>query len=79
MRFIFSSISTPSQPPIIQHYNFALIICKHPRTNKYLLVQEFGSQGFWCPGGAVDPMESLTEVSFLIKFLINYHFSYFIF
>jgi 8-oxo-dGTP pyrophosphatase MutT (NUDIX family) len=28
-------------------------------TGKYLLCQEFANQGFWCPGGAVDPGETL--------------------
>jgi 8-oxo-dGTP pyrophosphatase MutT (NUDIX family) len=45
---------------ITQLYNFALVICKHPITGKYLLCQEFANQGFWCPGGAVDPGETLS-------------------
>lgn len=35
------------------------MICRHPVTRRYLLCQEFASQGFWCPGGAVDPGEQL--------------------
>jgi 8-oxo-dGTP pyrophosphatase MutT (NUDIX family) len=41
-------------------YNFSLVICRHPVTGKFLLCQEFANQGFWCPGGAVDPGEMLT-------------------
>lgn len=46
--------------PANQLYNFSLVFCRHPRTGKYLLCQEFANQGFWCPGGAVDPGETLT-------------------
>ena len=48
---------------IVQLYNFSLVICKHPETGKYLLCQEFASQGFWCPGGAVDPGETMTSAA----------------
>jgi 8-oxo-dGTP pyrophosphatase MutT (NUDIX family) len=43
-----------------QLYNFALVICKHPITHKFLLCQEFANQGYWCPGGGVDPGEILS-------------------
>jgi len=39
-------------------YSFALVVCRHP-DGRILLVQEFCNQGFWLPGGAVDPRESL--------------------
>mmetsp|Transcript_12513 Transcript_12513/g.19689 ORF Transcript_12513/g.19689 Transcript_12513/m.19689 type:complete len:154 (+) Transcript_12513:654-1115(+) len=39
-------------------YSFSLVLCRHP-DGRYLLVQEFCNQGFWLPGGAVDPGESL--------------------
>ena len=40
-------------------YSYALVVCKHPETGEYLLCQEFGDQGFWIPGGAVDPGETM--------------------
>jgi 8-oxo-dGTP pyrophosphatase MutT (NUDIX family) len=57
----------PTQEPIPKYcnnlYNFALVICRHPDTHRYLLCQEFASQGFWCPGGAVDPGERFMEAA----------------
>ena len=44
--------------PVTLH-SFALVVCKHPTTGEYLLCQEFGDQGFWIPGGHVDPGESM--------------------
>lgn len=47
-------------PQLSTHlYNFSLVICRHPVSGRYLLCQEFANQGFWCPGGAVDPGERL--------------------
>lgn len=40
-------------------YNFALVVCRHPQTGKYLLCQEFSNRGFWLPGGKVDCGEGL--------------------
>jgi 8-oxo-dGTP pyrophosphatase MutT (NUDIX family) len=48
---------------ISQLYNFSLVICRHPHTGKFLLCQEFANQGYWCPGGAVDPGETLTTAA----------------
>lgn len=45
---------------LTQLYSFSLVICKHPVTHKFLLCQEFADQGYWCPGGHVDPGETLT-------------------
>ena len=39
-------------------YGFSLVVCRHPITGLYLLCQEFCNQGFWVPGGAVDPGET---------------------
>jgi hypothetical protein len=39
-------------------YGFSLVICRHPVTRTFLMCQEFAGQGFWVPGGAVDPGES---------------------
>ena len=44
-------------------YSFALVVCRHPATGRYLLVQEFCNQGFWLPGGRVDAGESLTSAA----------------
>lgn len=49
--------------PTTQLYIFALVICRHPITHQYLLVHEFAGQGLWCPGGAVDGGENLTEAA----------------
>jgi 8-oxo-dGTP pyrophosphatase MutT (NUDIX family) len=46
-----------------QLYNFSLVVCRHPNTGKYLLCQEFASQGFWLPGGAVDAGEGLVSAA----------------
>jgi 8-oxo-dGTP pyrophosphatase MutT (NUDIX family) len=53
----------PPSETITRSYNFSLVICKHPVTGKFLLCQEFANQGFWCPGGAVDPGELPTEAA----------------
>lgn len=39
-------------------YGFSLVVCRHPTTGHYLLCQEFCNQGYWVPGGAVDPGET---------------------
>jgi 8-oxo-dGTP pyrophosphatase MutT (NUDIX family) len=46
-----------------QLYNFSLVVCKHPPTQRFLLCQEFSSQGLWLPGGAVDGGETLTDAA----------------
>lgn len=46
-----------------QLYNFSLVVCRHPRSGKFLLCQEFSNQGFWLPGGAVDGGETLTSAA----------------
>ena len=40
--------------------NFSLVVCRHPVHKKFLLCQEFSDQGFWLPGGAVDPGEKMS-------------------
>ena len=42
-------------------YTFALVVCRHPQTGKYLLVEEGCSVGWWLPGGRVDPGEHFCE------------------
>jgi len=44
-------------------YHFSLVIVKRPIDNKYLVVQEFASVGFWLPGGRVDPGETFIEAA----------------
>ena len=39
-------------------YNFSLIICRNPKTGKYLAVNESRDRGWWIPGGAVDDGET---------------------
>lgn len=43
-------------------YSFSLVVCRHP-DGRFLLVQEFSNQGFWLPGGAVDPGEALCSAA----------------
>eukprot|EP00291_Cryptomonas_curvata_P025595 CAMPEP_0172174126 /NCGR_PEP_ID=MMETSP1050-20130122/13473_1 /TAXON_ID=233186 /ORGANISM="Cryptomonas curvata, Strain CCAP979/52" /LENGTH=375 /DNA_ID=CAMNT_0012846031 /DNA_START=214 /DNA_END=1341 /DNA_ORIENTATION=+ len=43
-------------------YSFALVVCQRS-DGRFLLVQEFSNQGFWLPGGAVDPRESLCSAA----------------
>ncbi|RQM23291.1 hypothetical protein B5M09_000704 [Aphanomyces astaci] len=39
-------------------YCFALVVCRHPVTKHFLLVQEFACSGYWLPGGRVDAGET---------------------
>jgi 8-oxo-dGTP pyrophosphatase MutT (NUDIX family) len=36
-----------------------LVVCQRPSDGRFLTVQEFGRQGYWLPGGAVDPGEDI--------------------
>ncbi|CEM36802.1 unnamed protein product [Vitrella brassicaformis CCMP3155] len=38
---------------------FALVVVENPHTRQFLLVQEYGGNGYWLPGGHVEPGESL--------------------
>jgi 8-oxo-dGTP pyrophosphatase MutT (NUDIX family) len=42
---------------------FALVICRHPITKKFLLVEEGCSVGFWIPAGRVDPGETFQQAA----------------
>jgi len=44
-------------------YAFSLVLVRNPKDNRYLLVQEFASSGYWLPGGRVDPGEQLTDAA----------------
>ena len=37
---------------------FSLVVCRHPYTKQFLLVQEFACSGYWLPGGRVDAGET---------------------
>ena len=43
---------------VFETYQFSLIICKNPKTGKYLAINETKDRGWWIPGGAVDAGES---------------------
>ena len=52
----------PSGPPIperikVSLYTFALVVTRRKKDGKFLMVQEFCNQGYWLPGGGVDPGE----------------------
>ncbi|KAF0697372.1 Aste57867_11924 [Aphanomyces stellatus] len=44
-------------------YCFALVVCRHPLTKLFLLVQEFACSGYWLPGGRVDAGETPAEAA----------------
>ena len=44
-------------------HSYSLVVCRHPLTGHLLLCQEFGNQGYWTPGGAVEPGETLEEAA----------------
>ncbi|UJR32025.1 hypothetical protein I4U23_019493 [Adineta vaga] len=51
---------TPSAAPL---YAFALVVCQRKSDNRFLLVQESGSMGFWLPGGRVEVGEQLDKAA----------------
>ncbi len=44
-------------------YSFALVVVQHPVTQKFVLVEECCKQGYWLPGGRVDPGETFQEAA----------------
>lgn len=46
----------------VMTYAFALVVCRHP-DGRFLLVEECCSQGWWLPGGRVDPGETFQEAA----------------
>lgn len=56
-------VPSSSGPAATQLFHFALCIVRLPGTQRYLLVQEFANEGFWCPGGAVDRAESVQQAA----------------
>jgi 8-oxo-dGTP pyrophosphatase MutT (NUDIX family) len=47
----------------IKLHAFALVVCHRRSDDTLLLVQEFGSIGYWLPGGAVDHGETLADAA----------------
>lgn len=42
-------------------YRFALVVCRHPTTNDYLMVEE--KDGWWLPGGGVEQEETFEHAA----------------
>ncbi|KAG2489185.1 hypothetical protein HYH03_012411 [Edaphochlamys debaryana] len=52
---------------------FALAIVRRPSDGKFLMVQERYHEGYWVPGGGVDPGESLMEVTGILTIEASHH------
>ncbi len=50
----------PSATPL---YAFSLVVCQRKQDNRFLVVQESGSAGFWLPGGRVEVGEQLDKAA----------------
>lgn len=44
-------------------YAFSLVVCQRKRDNRFLVVQESASMGFWLPGGRVEVGEQLDKAA----------------
>ena len=44
-------------------YSYALVICRHPTTGKFLAVNETEHRGWWIPGGGVDAGETFAQAA----------------
>ncbi|CAF4433817.1 unnamed protein product [Rotaria sp. Silwood2] len=44
-------------------YAFSLVVCRRKSDNRFLVVQESGSKGFWLPGGRVEIGEQLDKAA----------------
>jgi 8-oxo-dGTP pyrophosphatase MutT (NUDIX family) len=58
----------PGHPPDtsrghINLYSFGLVVVQRQRDKKFLVVQEFASQGYWLPGGGIDAGEQPTKAA----------------
>ena len=42
-------------------YNFGLVICRNPKTGKFLAVNETKNRGWWIPGGGIDSGETFRQ------------------
>ena len=42
-------------------YNYALVICRNPKTGKYLAINETKNRGWWIPAGGVDSGETFRD------------------
>jgi phosphatase NudJ len=43
--------------------SFSLCIVQHPVTKKFLLINEFGCEGWWLPAGRLEPKETFREAA----------------
>lgn len=44
-------------------YQFSLVIIQHPKTKKFVIVEEGANAGWWLPAGGVDPGEGFVEAA----------------
>lgn len=44
-------------------YAFSLVIIQHPKTKKFVLVEEGANAGWWLPAGSVDPGEGFMKAA----------------
>jgi len=49
--------------PTVPFAAFALVVCRRAQDNRFLMVQEFASIGYWLPGGRVDATEPLWDAA----------------
>ncbi|CAF0880867.1 unnamed protein product [Adineta ricciae] len=54
---------TQQMPSAVPLYAFALVVCQRKSDNRFLVVQESGSMGFWLPGGRVEVGEQLDKAA----------------
>ena len=53
-----TTINQKPQKTSKQKVHFGLVICRNPKTNKFLAVNENKNRGWWIPGGGVDHHET---------------------
>jgi ADP-ribose pyrophosphatase YjhB (NUDIX family) len=51
------------KPEALPLYAFALVVCQRKSDQRFLVVQESGSMGFWLPGGRVEVGEQLDKAA----------------
>lgn len=57
------TVPSSSRRAEFRGYNFALVICRHPVTKKFLAVNETKNRGWWIPGGGVDAGETFAQAA----------------
>jgi len=53
----------PKRPSASPLYAYALVVCQRKQDQRFLVVQESGSMGFWLPGGRVEVGEQLDKAA----------------